>query len=178
MANEHPRIWCVLSLFAVGLAQQPMLCGITLPLYSVHFSSNVAFGILDYVACALCLVGLMIAWVADNQLRDYVIENKRRAKDGRARIKLLDTGLWSFSRHPNYFGEQLWWWAFALFGVSAGDWWVLAGTLFNSVVFWKVTLLTEERMLSTWSPDRALLYKAYIRTTSVWMPLPSKTATS
>jgi len=119
--------------------------------------------------------------MADNQLRDYVMENERRAKE---RIKLLDIGLWGFSRHPNYFGEQLWWWAFALLGVSAGDWWVLAGPLFNSVVFWqkirwsRVTLMTAERMLSTWSPDRALLYKAYIRTTSVWIPMPSKTAKS
>jgi steroid 5-alpha reductase family enzyme len=85
MAKEHPRIWWALSFFAVGLAQQPMLCGITLPLYSVHFSSNAAFGILDYVACALCLVGLTIAWVADNQLRDYMMENERRAKE---RIKV------------------------------------------------------------------------------------------
>lgn len=43
------------------------------------------------------------------------------------------TGLWQWSRHPNYFGEQLFWWGFALFAVSVGQSWTLIGPLFNSI---------------------------------------------
>lgn len=120
MAIKHGRIkWYILSFFVVGVAQHPMIVGISLPLYSVRFgiNSEKAFGVLDVIAVILCLAGIGIAMVSDNQLRAYVVENQRRRKEGEAVIPVLDTGLWKYSRHPNYFGEQLWWWSLALFSI-------------------------------------------------------------
>jgi steroid 5-alpha reductase family enzyme len=71
---------------------------------------------------------------------------------------------------PNYFGEQLWWWSFAGFAVRLGEWPLVAGTAFNSVVLATVTLMTEERMLSRWTAKRAALYREYMRTTSPCIP--------
>ena len=78
-----------------------------------------------------------------------------------SRPQLLNTGLWYYSRHPNYFGEQLWWWSFGGFSCLAGDYYMIAGTAFNSLILAKVTLMTEERMITNWSPSRVKLYEEY-----------------
>ena len=49
------------------------------------------------------------------------------------KLDALMSGLWRYSRHPNHFGEQLFWWGLALFAVSSGDYWTLIGPLFNTV---------------------------------------------
>ena len=83
----------------------------------------------------------------------------------------LGAGLWRYSRHPNYFFEQLFWWSLALFGANVGAPWVFFGPLFNSACMVQVTRLTEERMLRR--PERAALYRKYMRCTSVWVPMPA-----
>ncbi len=76
--------------------------------------------------------------------------------------------MWRYSRHPNYFGEQLWWWSLGLFAANVGQPWALAGTAFNSACMVGVTRLTEARMLAR--PERAALYRGYQGRTSVWVP--------
>jgi steroid 5-alpha reductase family enzyme len=80
------------------------------------------------------------------------------------------TGLWRYSRHPNYFFEQLFWWSLALFGTNVGAPWVFVGALFNSLCMVQVTRLTEERMMRR--PERAGLYSSYMKRTSAWIPMP------
>jgi len=73
----------------------------------------------------------------------------------------LNTGLWKYSRHPNYFGEQLWWWSFGMFSVNCGQPLCILGTLINSIVLFIVTDMTEKKMLKEWNEDRAKLFKEY-----------------
>jgi steroid 5-alpha reductase family enzyme len=164
MAKDYPRAWPLLSFFAVGLAQQPMLIGISLPAHAVHFASSAPLGMGDGVVIVGCLVGLFTAWRADNELRAYMTCSPKE------RPPILTTGLWNYSRHPNYFGEQLWWWSFGGFAALAGETYMLAGTAFNSLILATVTLMTEERMLTNWTPARANLYRDYMRTTSPCIP--------
>jgi len=96
---------------------------------------------------------------------------------------LLETGLWKYSRHPNHFGEQIWWVGLLLFGVAASaesnngifsitTWWPIAfGVCFNHPLDTFVTLkLIEDRMLRR--PERAEIYKKYQERTSLILPLP------
>lgn len=152
-----------------------MIVGISLPLYSVRFGiySDKDFGILDGLAVVLCLAGIAIAMISDNQLREYVLENQRRRSAGEEVVPILDTGLWKYSRHPNYFGEQLWWWSLAIFSVICGQYWAIAGTAFNSFILFLVTDMTEDKMLREWSPERADLFKKYRKRTArclLWPP--------
>ena len=162
MAREHPRAWPILSFFAVGLAQQPMLVGISAPAFAVH-STDTPLGFADFFCAAGCCVGLLFATVADNQLRAYMVAKPHAPP-------ILCTGLWRYSRHPNYFGEQVFWWSFAGMAVHLGQPVMLAGTAFNSLILAVVTLMTEERMLTGWTPPRAALYREYMRTTSPCIP--------
>ena len=75
MAEEHPQTWWLLSFFAVGIAQQPMLCWITAPYYSVHFHSS-ALDSWDALALGMCVTGLVVAYLADNTLFQYMADNE------------------------------------------------------------------------------------------------------
>lgn len=169
MAKENPNWWWLLSFFAVGLAQQPMLVGITLPAYSIHFSKK-EVNFLDVIASVGCASGLLIAFLADNELRRFMVNNERLVKAGKPKVQLLESGLWAYSRHPNYFGEQLWWWSYGLYAVNVGEWYMLAGTFFNSIILAVVTMMTEERMLKNWNKERAKRYREYQKVVSPCIP--------
>lgn len=166
MRRERPGFWWE-QFFVVQLAQHLMLVGLTLPFWAIGFRSQPA-GILDFVALATALVGIAIAGVADTQLDRFMRRNIDRVRRGEPKIGLLDTGLWSLSRHPNYFGEQLFWWSIAAFGFVCGEPWVVIGTAFNSVVLASVTVMTERRMMEV--PERSAHYADYRRRTSVLIP--------
>lgn len=172
MARENPRSWWLLSFFAVGLAQQPMLCGISAPLYSIHFSeaAGVPWGVMDTLAFCGAVAGLTTGFFADNQLRTFMLRNEAARNAGRKPVLILEEGLWRYSRHPNYFGEQLWWWSLSLFAVNVGQPWAVAGTAFNSCVLAYVTVMTEQKMMA--KPERRELFGDYCRRTSVLIPLP------
>ncbi len=166
MRLERPRFW-IEQLFVVHLAQHAMLVGLTLPFWAIAFRDT-PFGAEDALFAALAAVGLAIARAADTQLDRFMAENEARAARGEPKVQLLDTGIWRLSRHPNYFGEQLFWWAIAGFGWVCGEPWVAVGTALNSVVLATVTVMTERRMLAV--PERREAFLAYRRRTSVWVP--------
>lgn len=60
-----------------------------------------------------------------------MVNNMKRREAGLAPILILDTGLWHHSRHPNYFGEQTYWWGLALLAVRLGQPWMIMGQAFN-----------------------------------------------
>jgi steroid 5-alpha reductase family enzyme len=85
---------------------------------------------------------------------------------------VLDTGLWSLSRHPNYFGEVAFWWGIWLFGLSsgAGWWWTIVGPVAITALFLGVSIpLMDRRMLARHSG-----YAAYRASRSAFLPLPPK----
>jgi len=174
MAMEHGKpLWYLISFFTVGVAQHPMLVGISLPLYSVAFgpyAKHSSFDWIDGIITVLCLTGITIACIADNQLRSFMMENESRRSQGLPKIRLLRKGLWRYSRHPNYFGEQMWWWSLALFSLKVGQYWAIAGTALNSLVLAIVTVMTESKMLREWPPERAALYKQYQKEVSACFP--------
>ena len=106
--------------------QQCMLVGLTLPWHTIA-SSTSPWSWCDTLAVLIATSGLAIAASADNTLHAFV---RRR---GKKQSEVLRSGLWRFSRHPNHFGEQLWWWGVWLFAAGAGGAWTVVGTAFNSL---------------------------------------------
>eukprot|EP00931_Biecheleriopsis_adriatica_P051418 TRINITY_DN29818_c0_g1_i1.p1 TRINITY_DN29818_c0_g1~~TRINITY_DN29818_c0_g1_i1.p1 ORF type:complete len:373 (-),score=48.48 TRINITY_DN29818_c0_g1_i1:177-1247(-) len=166
MRKKHGRWWWFTSFFAVSVAQHPMFVGMTLPLWPVMKAGAPPLGMLDLVAVTCCIAGITIGMFADNQLYDYMHLPPEK------KPIVLKTGLWGWSRHPNHFGEQLWWVGLLLLGyAAAGPWWISAGVLFNHPLDILVTLgLNEERMLR--KEARREAFKAYQRCTSFLIPLP------
>eukprot|EP00611_Tribonema_gayanum_P006867 TRINITY_DN16213_c0_g1_i4.p1 TRINITY_DN16213_c0_g1~~TRINITY_DN16213_c0_g1_i4.p1 ORF type:complete len:371 (+),score=125.49 TRINITY_DN16213_c0_g1_i4:40-1113(+) len=175
MRRRWPRTFWFTSLFLAYISQWPMLVGITLPLYALHFPAAPPppLGAADATLLAAAACALTIAYFADTQLYEFCAANARRRARGETPVPVLQTGLWRYSRHPNYVGEQLWWWCVALLGWRVGAPWTMAGEAFNCACMVHVTRLTEARMLATGA--RADAYRAYTQRTSAWLPLPPST---
>ena len=101
-------------------------------------------GLLDAVALAVTAGGIAIEAISDQQLRRFL----RSRRDPSA---ILETGLWRLSRHPNYFGEIIFWWGLWLFGLAADPaWaWTVIGPVSITLLFALVSIpWMDRRMLS------------------------------
>ncbi|KAK7397491.1 hypothetical protein VNO78_18666 [Psophocarpus tetragonolobus] len=160
LSHQYGRRWWWASFFAIYVPHQVFLIGLSLPFYVIH-SVNRPFGIWDLVATVMCISGIVIAYIADTQLYNYESRNK-------AVVPILEKGLWYYCRHPNYFGEQMWWWGLVVFAWNLGHGWTFIGALANTMCLAYVTKLVEDRMLK--QDSRAEAYRLYQKTTSVWLP--------
>ncbi|KAK1426640.1 hypothetical protein QVD17_15317 [Tagetes erecta] len=167
LAQQYGKTWWWVSFFAVYLIQQVFLIGVCLPMYIVH-TVNQPLNIWDTAGSAVCLTGIVIAYFADTQLHKFVTQNEKLKQAGKPLVPNLETGLWFYSRHPNYFGEQVWWWGLVIFGWNLGCTWVVVGAVVNSLCLGYVTILVERKMLK--QEYRVEQYKRYQKSTSVWVP--------
>ncbi|CAL1398816.1 unnamed protein product [Linum trigynum] len=167
MSRQYGGNWWWMCFFSVYVSQQVFLMGICLPMYIIH-TVDKPLNVWDFAAVAVCLTGIVVAYFADTQLHEFVTRNEVLEGLGKPKVPNLDRGMWSYSRHPNYFGEQLWWWGLALFAWNLGHGWASAGALVNSLCLAYVTVLVERRMLE--QEYRAEAYRLYQKTTSVWIP--------
>lgn len=114
----------------------------------------------DILGGAMCAVGLVVEAVADRQLTAF----RRRAEGGEA---VLDTGLWRYSRHPNYFGECLFWWGLGLVAVAEGAAWALASP---ALLTWLLLRVSGVALMETTIPGRRPAYADYVARTSAFIP--------
>ena len=119
------------------------------------------FGWLDILATLFTLGAILIEFIADEQLKKFVKTNTVKGKT-------LTTGLWAYSRHPNYFGETSFWWGLFFFALAARAdyWWVIVGPLFMTFLFYFISIpMIEKRMLAK-RPDYAEIMKRIPK----WIP--------
>ena len=163
-ANNQPG-FRYKSLYIVFILQAALAWVISLPL-AAAISGSAAMGWLDYAGIALWAVGVTFEALGDLQL-------SRFRKDPSNRGKVLDTGLWRYTRHPNYFGNFTLWWGFYLLALSAGGWWTVVSPLLMSFLLLKVSgVALLEKDIGERRPD----YRQYIRRTNAFFPgLPRKT---
>jgi steroid 5-alpha reductase family enzyme len=147
------------SLYLVFGLQVALAWIISLPL-AAAITSKSAFGALDAAGLALSVFGIAYESVADIQLAAF---KSRLANSG----KVMDLGLWRYSRHPNYFGECCVWWGFYLIALSAGAWWCLFSPLLMTTLLLKVSgvALLEETI-----GERRPAYRDYIARTNAFLP--------
>jgi steroid 5-alpha reductase family enzyme len=158
MRARFGRRWWIASLPIVFLLQPILAWFVGAPVQAVMLREQSPLGWLDGLGTALVVVGTYLEASADAQLERF------RAGGGKG---VLDTGLWRYSRHPNYFGDFLVWWGFGAFGVAAGAPLTLAGPLFMSYLLLRVSgvSLLERTMV-----DRRPEYAMYQRRTNAFFP--------
>ena len=159
--NSGERFW-VVSLFKVFLLQAIFLWFIALVLQYGQLSPTPnQFVWLDMLGVSIWLIGFFFEAVGDWQLARF---KANPASKGR----VMDQGLWAYTRHPNYFGEFLIWWGFFLIALSTPKGWLtVISPLIISAVLLKMTgvPLTENTIVKT-RPG----YRSYINRTSAFVP--------
>ena len=162
-ANNEPG-FAFKSFYIVFGLQGVLAWLVALPLLPA-ITLGTAFNWIDGVAAVLWLVGFVFEAGGDYQLSRF----KARA-DSKGQV--LDTGLWRYTRHPNYFGDFCIWWSFYLFAVASGGWWSVASPLLMSILLLKVSGVA---MLEKTISDRRPEYAEYIHRTNAFFPGPRRT---
>ncbi len=162
-ANNQPGfVWK--SLFIVFVLQAFLAWVISLPLLAA-INSGGPLGVLDYAGLALWIIGLVFEAGGDYQLYAFKSDPANKGK-------VLNTGLWRYTRHPNYFGDFCIWWGFYLIALSAGGWWALPAPLLMSFLLLKVSGVA---MLEKDIGERRPKYREYIEQTNAFFPGLPKT---
>jgi steroid 5-alpha reductase family enzyme len=167
MRAAHGVRFPLLSLFTVFLLQGALMWIVSLPLQAgIARGAQAAWGLLDAVGLALYGIGLAFETIGDAQLARF-------AGDPRHAGQVMDSGLWRYTRHPNYFGDCLVWWGLGSIALSTGAWWSLAGPVIMTVLLLRVSGVTLlERDISNRRPG----YVQYAARTSAFFPWPRRTA--
>lgn len=118
MRKKRGQAWWILSYPLVFLLQLSLILIISLPIYWVFINDGSReLGAIDLIACLLWAIGFLFESVGDYQLKRFK-ENRSGPE------QILNTGLWKYTRHPNYFGDALQWWAFFLFALPLDNGWI------------------------------------------------------
>jgi len=169
-ARMQPSQFQLFNAGFIVLYQNAILVLITLPAYSAYVHrARTPFGALDVVLTALFFFCTVMETVADEQQWRFQSEKHARLERGeQVGEQFLTTGLFRYSRHPNYFFEVAQWWLLFLFGAVAANslWqWTVIGAVLLTLLFVGSTSFTEDITLSKY-PE----YADYQRRTSAVIP--------
>jgi steroid 5-alpha reductase family enzyme len=109
------------SYLQVFILQGVFLLVIGLPVILINSSSQKALGALDLAAALVWLTGFVFETAGDWELARF-------KRDPASRGKIMTSGLWKYTRHPNYFGEALMWWGIFGFALSTRNGWLTAAS--------------------------------------------------
>ena len=166
---ERGASWWWFSYFKVFVLQAVVAWIISMPLYfAITAPTPIAFNAWDVAGAVAFVIGYVFEAVGDDQLRRF---KANPANKGR----VLNTGLWRYTRHPNYFGEALLWWGFGLFSVATGGY---AGLIGPAIMTFFLIRVSGVALLEKTLRDTKPEYRDYIQTTSSFLPmLPRKIMT-
>ena len=162
--EEWGRHWLLRSYLQVFLLQGFLLYLISLPVIWTILAKPSPWTGLDAIGLAVWIVGFFFEAVGDFQLARF-------KKDPVHRGKIIQQGLWRYSRHPNYFGEVTLWWGIYLLALSTpGGWMTIIGPLTITFLILKVSgiPLLEKKYVNN------AAFQEYARRTSVFFPLPPR----
>ena len=155
------RFWLI-SLFKVFMLQSVFLWVISLALqWGQMFPQPSELIWLDYVGLGIWIVGFFFETVGDWQLARFKADPAQKGR-------VMDQGLWAYSRHPNYFGETLIWWGiFVITLATPAGWWTIVSPIIITTVLLKMTGVTlMEKTIVHTRPK----YRDYIRRTNAFIP--------
>lgn len=165
MRRQYGPRWWWWSLVQVFLLQAILIWFIAAPLVAAMLSGRGTLALLDYLGIGVAAAGFLYEALADFQLAGFRADPANKGK-------VMDRGLWSWSRHPNYFGEAMLWWGFFLIGFSASHaWWLVLSPLVVTFLLLQVSgvSLMEDKI-----EERRPAYADYKRRVSAFLPRPPK----
>jgi steroid 5-alpha reductase family enzyme len=154
------RYWWI-SFFQTFLLQGLLMWLISAPLLGAqYFGKDSSPGLIDFTGIALWITGFAFETGGDLQLARFKAVPANKGK-------VLDTGFWHYTRHPNYFGDSAVWWGFGLICISSGSYLPALGSLLMTALIIRVSgVALLEKTLKEHKPQ----YRDYIEKTSSFIP--------
>jgi steroid 5-alpha reductase family enzyme len=162
--NYGNRYWWI-SFFQTFLLQGLLMWLISAPLLGAQFyNQNRSLNIFDILGILFWVIGLTFEAGGDYQLAKFRSNPNNKGK-------ILDSGFWHYTRHPNYFGDTSVWWGYGFLCIASGSYLPILGSLLMTALIIKVSgVALLEKTLTDTKPQ----YKAYIEKTSPFIPWPPK----
>jgi steroid 5-alpha reductase family enzyme len=161
MRERHRQAFPLWSLVFVFWFQAALLWVISMPLHQAQHPERASLTLLDALGIVLFLVGFAFEAGGDWQLARF------KADPGNAG-RVMDRGLWRYTRHPNYFGDALVWWGLFCFAAATpGGWRTIYSPLLMTVLLMRVSgvVLLEKRL-----NDTKPAYRGYAERTNAFFP--------
>lgn len=156
--QKFPRIWQLVNFSGIFLMPTLIVYVCFVPAIML-LRANIAFNTISLIGFIITIIAIVIEGFADYQMHRF-------RKNGKG--KVIDEGLWKYSRHPNYLGEILFWWGIYIMAIPV-YWWSFGGALANTLMFMFISIpLAENRYLKREG------YAEYRQKTSMLIPLPKK----
>lgn len=168
MRRRNPARFALRSLVTIFVLQGVLAWVISVPLLAATaFDTPETLGWLDALAVVVFAVGFVFEAGGDLQLSRFLADPANRGK-------VMDRGLWRYTRHPNYFGDTVVWWSFLALALSTGAWWTVVGPVAMTLLIVKVSgvALTDRNMGKQGSTREG--YEEYVRRTNAFIPGPRK----
>ena len=163
-AARGPR-FALVSLATIFLLQAALMWVISLPIQAAAaLGRDLPLSTLDAAGALVTLAGVAVEATADAQLARFLARPENHGR-------VMEEGLWGWSRHPNYFGDFVTWWGLGLLGVAAGAAWSLIGPVLMSVLLLRVSGVT---LLERTIGERRPGYAEYVARTSAFVPRPRR----
>jgi steroid 5-alpha reductase family enzyme len=157
-ARNEPGFWWKSS-YLVFAFQSLLAWLVGLPLLGA-IASRSRLNFLDAVGVLVWLFGMTFEMAADRQLARFQADPLNHGR-------VMDQGLWRYSRHPNYFGEFCIWWGMYLVALAGGAWWSAVGPALLTFFLLKVSgVALTEKDIATRRPE----YRQYMQRTSAFFP--------
>jgi len=162
-ARNQPN-FALRSLYLVFALQAALALVVALPLFAAVGAPESGIGGVAALGLLLAAGGAVVEALADWQLTRFKADPAHRGQ-------VMDSGLWRYSRHPNYFGECCIWWGLGIAVLPLGAWWALASPLLMTGLLLKVSGVT---LLEKDIGERRPAYREYIARTNAFFPGPPK----
>lgn len=164
MRRKRPESFWIVSLFQVFGLQALLMWVVATPPVLAQ-SSDGELNALDFLGVAIFAFGLFFETVGDYQLARF------KADPG-SKGKVMDKGLWRYTRHPNYFGDFCVWWGIFLVAAAGGLWWTVFSPVVMSTLLLRVSgVALLEKTIERRRPE----YAEYATRTNAFFPGPPKT---
>ena len=159
LKEDNGKLYPLINFAGIHMVPTLIVYMCTLPsVFVAREEVNANIG--SYVGTVICISAATLQLVADTQMHKY----RKRGEHG-----LIRTGLWKYARHPNYLGEISMWWGVAIQAVSVMPerWWLIAGAVANTVLFFTVSIPMADKRQSK-KPG----YAEYKKSTRSLLPIP------
>jgi steroid 5-alpha reductase family enzyme len=162
--DKNPKLWFLTNFFGINMLPTLFVFAGMIPAYYAIINAS-DINVITILGAAVCAAAVVLEIVSDAQMRFF----KRAAKNSGSN---MDSGLWRYSRHPNYFGEVSFWWGVFIIQISVipGIVWTVFAPVAITLLFVFISIpMMEKRLLKTKQG-----YAEYKKATSMLMLLPPK----
>jgi steroid 5-alpha reductase family enzyme len=162
--EENGKRWPLFSYLQVFLLQGLLMWIIAAPLISIRVTDGIPpLSPLAVIGALVWVYGFIFEAVGDWQLAHFKADPANKGK-------LMTSGVWKYTRHPNYFGDAAQWWGFYLIAASAGGWWTIFSPIIMTFLLIKISGVAMLEKTMKGKPG----YEEYARKTSAFIPLAPK----